>query len=318
MLNCSVGNFTHLRKANLFSLGVFENLSSFNNNPKYNGACLAVFGSLGRLEASEASDFDVYPLVISRSSGEASATSLWNEAFTASGLRNPSVTGSFGAEKVIATNEIMQPIGGDGDTNKSISRRILLILESKFIGDSDVSETMLDSIAKRYIQDGTTNHQLGMFLLNDIIRFYRTMCVDFEYKTVEEGKPWAVRNLKLVFSRKMIYFSGLLMCAELAQASDKQKRNILIKFMRMTPIERLCHILGSEADKALYIYDEFIGRLSDPEFRLAINNVSASSRGSSSEFTDLKNRSHHFTWALRSAFNRHYDSTHPIHKALMF
>lgn len=157
-----------------------------------------------------------------------------------------------------------------------------------------------------------------MFMLNDIIRFYRTMCVDFEYKTVEAKKSWAIRNLKLVFSRKLIYFAGLIMCAELAQARPQMKRQKCREFIRMTPIDRVLKVLGDEAHQAIGIYDEFLAKLADPTFRDAIANVKSSERSESPDYTDLKNLSHHFTWALRSAFNRHYDTTHPIHKAIMF
>jgi len=50
--------------------------------------------------------------------------------------------------------------------------------------------------------------ETSRFLLHDLIRYYRTICVDFEYKTYENGKPWGDRNIKIQFSRKFLYFSN--------------------------------------------------------------------------------------------------------------
>ena len=60
-------------------------------------------------------------------------------------------------------------------------------------------------ILERYVANEIADHQLALFLLNDIIRYYRTVAVDYEFKTIEneDPKPWALRNIKLVFSRKL-------------------------------------------------------------------------------------------------------------------
>lgn len=310
--------YPSLKAANEFSTAIIEKLDQLNKKYSESGVCLAITGSLGRQEATIESDFDAYIICENKTIDRSTCNELWAEAAGIANLKKPSNKGSFGSEKISFIDEILVDVGGNNDTNIKISQRILIILESKFCGSLATSDKLVDSIIKRYISDEITNHQIGMFLLNDIIRFYRTMCVDFEYKTIEDSKPWAIRNVKLVFSRKLIYFAGLLMCAEMAQASAEQKRTICKSLMKMSPTERIRFILGSEALKPLKIYDEFLQKIGDASFRKKISKVSSQTRATSAEFTDLKNRGHHFAWALRAAFNHHYDSTHPIHRAIMF
>lgn len=83
-----------------------------------------------------------------------------------------------------------------------------------------------------------------MFFLNDLIRYYRTICVDFEYKTFEANKPWGIRNIKLIFSRKLIYFSGVLIAAEMYQRSAQQKKKIVKELISLSPVERLRKACG--------------------------------------------------------------------------
>src|SRR3546814_4853759 len=103
---------------------------------------------------------------------------LWSEALRLSGLKKPSSSGSFGAEKLSSTISILHNIGVDDDTNAKISQRVLILLESKFVGDLNVRDTLIDQIVSRYISEKTTNHQLGMFDLNELNRFYRTISVE--------------------------------------------------------------------------------------------------------------------------------------------
>jgi hypothetical protein len=142
------------------------------------------------------------------------------------------------------------------------------------------------------------------------------MCVDFEYKTLGCGKSWGDRNIKLMFSRKLLYFSGVLAAAQTAQLSCKEKRQELKKFLLVPPIKRLIYVCGSDADSALRRYDQFVGWLADEDCRRLLRETTDDRSRQSEEFRTMKNAAHHFAWDLEVIFQRAYPRSHPIHQAI--
>jgi hypothetical protein len=67
------------------------------------------------------------------------------------------------------------------------------------------------------------------------------MAVDYEFKTVEgaKKKPWGIRNIKLIFSRKLLYAGGLFSVAATADLRRDKKIEELEKLFEMTVIDRL-------------------------------------------------------------------------------
>ena len=89
---------------------------------------------------------------------------------------------------------------------------MLLLLEGEWLFNEAGLKDIRRKILERYIAEGMKDHQLALFLLNDVIRYYRTMAVDYEFKTVEisKVKPWGIRNIKLMFSTTFFMPAGFL------------------------------------------------------------------------------------------------------------
>ena len=253
MIHSLDSTFSGIKEAYSKSRNVLDRISSAVGGGDDKNFCLIVNGSLARKELTESSDFDAFLIAdgILDVAQFNAATELWNSAKQSSGLVDPGSSGTFSSGHVINIDEMVQNIGGVNDDNNKITQRMLFILESIPLGNSFLYDKLRNKILKRYISENITNHQLGLFLLNDIIRYYRTICIDFEFKTIEQDKPWGLRNIKLVYSRKLIYFAGVVMCAEMAQKSWREKRKICEIMMNMTPIERLIYIFGPEIYKSL-------------------------------------------------------------------
>ena len=98
---------------------------------------------------------------------------------------------------------LIHQIGGDDDTNQNTTRRLLLLLESRPVNRADAYDRVIKAILSRYLHD-YRRFRIGIphFLLNDLQRYWRTMCVDYAFKNRERsGTKWALRVIDVFASR---------------------------------------------------------------------------------------------------------------------
>jgi hypothetical protein len=281
------------------------------------GCCVAVTGSYGRLEAGSESDFDFFLMAASDAAVTKIEEARKNVTCIVKNVvgRLPSADGAFATTMNVA--DVLRNIGGNEEKNEDITRRILLLIEGRFVAGDETFDAARRQLLNRYITEKISTHQLGLFFLNDLIRYYRTMCVDFEYKTVEQGKGWGLRNIKLVFSRKLIYFGGVVIAAEMAQRTHAEKIELAEQLIHLTPTERIIHVCGASAQKAINSYVAFLEKMQSREFRELLENTPSDRTKHCEEFKRVKNDGHYFTWHLLSALQATYHATHPIHKCLI-
>ena len=290
---------------------------------------LVVFGSLARGEWTSKSDLDWTYLI----DGEANSDHLRisqeiQRFFTAEGFVEPGPTGTFG--NMAFSHDVIHQIGGQNDSNRNTTQRILLLLESCPIGRrTEAYERVLRGVINRYLEEDvhlltrdSKAYRVPRFLLNDIVRFWRTMAVDFASKQRDRaGEGWGLRNAKLRMSRKLIFASGLLVCFSSNLDSDLQnqistdKNDIRLKLInhirnhvRLTPLEILAKSMEQYevpepvAKELVEAYGSFLSLLDSEKSRKALQILRAADSRTDPTFQQVRKISGSFERALDHIF----------------
>ncbi|MEZ8199295.1 hypothetical protein [Vibrio splendidus] len=280
--------------------------------------CLVVTGSFGREEASDQSDMDWYLISSIKldSSVVKQLEQTIDEIISKYVEKNVGGTGTFGA--VIESSDLLNNFGGELDSNKAFTRRMLYLLESKWLYNEDMYISLKKEILDKYIKSSVPNDSINKFMLNDVIRYYRTICTDYQYKVSEQGKSWGVRKIKLRFSRKLLYFSGLITVAETHGISREEKLNKTYALLELSPIARIAHIFGDDFNVLKEQYSYFLTEISKESVRDSLDSVVESKRKENDKYVELSELSKGFESELNKIFNSKYEKNHPIHASLVF
>lgn len=224
-----------------------------------------VTGSYGRLEASARSDLDLFFILddsypaktrkidkLTKTVIDASLIRIIEEM----GLPEFSNEGQY--LEIHPLSEIVETLGGpEDDYRNHFTARMLLLLESRPIYNPEAYSRIVEAIVQAYYRD-YHDHERNfrpIFLVNDILRFWKTLCLNYENKRniSSEDKFMKrknhLRNLKLKFSRLMTCFSTVIpLCtSHYARPAD------ILRLIRMAPIRRLQDVcvLNPKNDRVL-------------------------------------------------------------------
>ncbi len=249
-----------------------------------NSLCIYATGSYGRHEASENSDIDLFFL----DAKEESPTSNIDKTLinaqvikTCRAMKLPEFSKDGGYLTIHNIKDILFNLGSPVDDYKNyFTARMLLLLESKPIYNEELHELCIKKIIERYFIDFPDHSKnfKAIFLANDIIRFWKTLCLNYEHgrhrKTIEGNEDSAKnkivahsKNLKLKFSRKLTCFSFII---QLADFKGSITQDHLLKMCLLTPVERLLSIkethpeIADKVQNALNSYQWFIDRTQIP------------------------------------------------------
>jgi hypothetical protein len=281
-------DFPHLIEARERTKGGLEERRARLGDLQHSaGTSVVLMGSWGRAEVTAESDDDFMVLV---QGAERSGIEPSGEAVRGVLDRAPGGQGIFG-DPVFSDN-LAQNIGLDRDDNSNLTRRMLFLLESIPVTGDEVYGVVRDEVLSRYLDESIKDYQPPRFLLNDVVRYWRTMCVDFAGKEHEGPDKWGLRNAKLRTSRKILFAGGLLPVLECYRTDEVAMRSFLEQLLAMPPTDRIAqsfldHGASDAGARTLGAYDEFVRRMNEEDFREALKKVTRETSRSSREFAEM-------------------------------
>ena len=273
---------------------------------------VGVNGSYARREATKGSDIDYFFLATNNdiSSLRERQTAFEDFVRMHTNLQLPASDGVFA--EPLPVNDICR-IGGQGDSNVTLTRRMLLLLEGEWLFNESGFHDVRSRLLEKYLYDQPGEDKICMFLLNDIIRYWRTICVDLEQKIYADNKPREIRLIKLRFSRMLLYASGVLAIGQGHGLRYEDKKRSLNALLAKHPIDRIQFIAREAAAPVLDLYAEFLKALGTPDIRDSL----ADEGRNSLVFEDLRHKAGRFRDDLHHLFQNHLEDDNPSIRALL-
>lgn len=331
-------DYPHIARARRHSAGVLQALRSdlqavLHGSPQRDRLCVVVSGSYGRDEACAESDLDWFVLLDGCDAGEIAAEMAQIGAVIARHVARPTGdSGIFGGEATQDFAQLIEHIGGSQDSNQSLTRRMLLLLEGRCLFGAEQFARLRRQLLEAYIGKGSPDKSISRFLLNDVIRYYRTITIDVQHKACVDSRAWGLRSIKLKFSRKLLYFAAIIAIADTAREPARDARiERMLALLELPALERLQRIatdceplqkpsaaVEQKTREIFALYESFLRQLAVPANRLELAGVREDSREASELYMALRESSKTFTRCLFDWLRVKYAAEHPIHNALVF
>ncbi len=235
-------------------------------------------GSFARGEASQHSDLDLF--IAGQGTPEKPALSRLDEILVKADLieatrelRIPDFSGDgqylihYTSEELVGT--LGQP---EDDARNTFTARLLLLLESSPLLGATGYKYITDQVISAYWRDyeDHKNDFMPAFLTNDILRMWRTFCVNYEARTrtepAEQKAKRKLKNYKLKHSRLLTCYSALFYLLAIYSKQHTVGPNDAVAMIGLTPTLRLEWLLAqadlasahAKVEKLLTFYEEFL------------------------------------------------------------
>ncbi|WP_315773566.1 MULTISPECIES: nucleotidyltransferase domain-containing protein [unclassified Bradyrhizobium] len=266
---------------------------------------LSIFasGSYGRLEAGRHSDIDLFFLCNKRPSEYAglniSKIQMMSEIIDiARAMHFPEFSNDGEFLSVLFVPEILDNLGGRSDDYANhFTARLLLLLEGRPLTNAAAFQTATENIIESYFRDYPHHPEdfRPTFLTNDIIRFWKTLCLNYENRRNALGsnrevdsarrRKQQIKNYKLKFSRALTCFATIGILSTFDTSVEPKD---VADLCELAPIDRLAQIADrrpkakTAVKDAIALYSSFLRTTAKSPDELA------------AYFADEKNRTNAF------------------------
>jgi predicted nucleotidyltransferase len=250
--------------------------------------CVYATGSFGRGEASQHSDLDVF--IVGDGTPQKPALNPLDEILVKADLieairelKIPDFSGGGEYLKHYTVTELVGSLGTpEDDASNTFTARLLLLLESNPLLGEAAYDQIIKKVISAYWRDyeDHKNDFMPAFLANDVLRMWRTFCVNYEARTEtdppEKKAKRKLKNYKLKHSRLLTCYSALLYLLAVFSSKKTVSPLDVVEMIDLTPTRRLewlagqPHLSGARSSilELLTRYEEFLQRTDESEERL--------------------------------------------------
>ncbi len=245
-------------------------------------------GSFAREEAHESSDLDLF--IVGQGTPEKRELKRLDEIRikadlieATQDLQIPEFSGDGRYLEHYTVTELTNTLGKpEDDVANTFTARLLLLLESQPLLEPEVYDEVIQEVIGAYWQDyqDHKNSFTPAFLANDILRLWRTFCVNYEARTARQPETAKakrkIKNYKLKYSRLLTCYSALLYLLAIHTTKGTVSPEDAAAMIAMTPTRRLEWLLTQaslndaheKVESAIRDYETFLENTAKPELVL--------------------------------------------------
>lgn len=258
------------------------------------GVSVFATGSYGRGEATRYSDLDFFVVDSTAGGTEGSLRSIEIKRLVEATIARQSIPHDPGTDVhrlVHGIDALILGIGRqDDDHNNTLTCRLLLLLESRSLFDPDGYAEVISRVLSAYWRDyeDHRNDFVPGYLANDILRLWRTFCVNYEARTKSDPEEMrarrALKNYKLKHSRLLTCYSALAYLLMVFNERQTVSIDDAEGMVSLSPTQRIDEIgrrlvgASTPARRILEIYEKFLSTTDSPEADLVSRFLDQSDR----------------------------------------
>lgn len=232
-----------------------EQLKTLHELNAFPELCVYATGSYARFEASEHSDLDVFFVHFGDEDSLKETRINQIRLFAAviacaENMKFPAFSNDGEFLQILCWKETLKQLGGRSDDFfNHFTARMLLLLESRPLANESYYEGILEQTIGSYFRDYADHVEdfQPTFLINDIMRFWKTLCLNYEFKRNTPDLSEAqriklkIKNFKLKHSRMLTCWATIIGLLNQTVPVTQQSVKDLV---RLPPRERLNTVTG--------------------------------------------------------------------------
>lgn len=206
-------------------------------------------GSFGRLDAGPTSDLDLFIISDGDTETDKASMSIIDEIKLKYSLINipekhnlPNFDGGGRFLSVHLIDSYTKWLGSqEDDYRNTLTGRMLMLLESRPLMGEVIYNKACEMVVQKYFRDfaGHEDSFAPIFLFNDILRMWRTFCVNYEFYRREGDSRAKLKNLKLKYIRLMTCYSSILYLLAVYSNRKTVSPEDVLGMIALTPVDRL-------------------------------------------------------------------------------